>query len=102
MKKLTWRIATTGIACLAVGGTLLATGGSATAATPQTVGHTSALTTTTAHTSHHSAEHCAGHRPVDPWIADQLALFGPTAAKRPTAPDPWIADQLALFAPTGP
>ncbi|MCF1511968.1 hypothetical protein [Streptomyces glomeratus] len=96
MKKLTLRIATTGISCIVAGSALLAAGGSATAASPQTAGHTSARATM-GDASHHCSGHRTAHRPIDPWIADQLALFGP-AAQRP-APDPWIADHLAQFAP---
>ncbi|MEU6370083.1 hypothetical protein ABZ876_31260 [Streptomyces sp. NPDC046931] len=97
MKKPTRRIATTCISCIVAGSALFATGGSATAASPQTTGQTSARSTM-GDTSHHRSGHRTAHRPVDPWIADQLALFGPATAQRP-APDPWIADQLALFAP---
>jgi hypothetical protein len=45
MKKLTQRLATTGVFAALVAGTLLTTGGVAAAATPQTAGHTPASAT---------------------------------------------------------
>ncbi|MEU8585755.1 hypothetical protein AB0C59_01895 [Streptomyces sp. NPDC048664] len=68
MNKLTRRIATVGAFAAFAGGTFLATGGDAVAATPVAV----------------AAPGPARATPTDPWIADQLR-----------AADPWILDQLA-------
>ncbi|MGX4687766.1 hypothetical protein [Streptomyces sp. JNUCC 63] len=97
-KKLMRHIATTGVSAVVVGGALLAGGGPAAAAGPQAAGHTNARTPV-ADTSHRVSEDRPGHQHVDPWVADQLAWFYPSAAKRLAVYDPWVKDQLALFAP---
>lgn len=81
MNRFMRRIATVGAFAAIVGGTLLATGGYADAATPQASGdHPARVSVVKVH-----------HRtPADPWIADQLEMS-----------DPWIMDQLASLPPTG-
>ncbi|MGW9032254.1 hypothetical protein ACWGQ5_51395 [Streptomyces sp. NPDC055722] len=98
MNKRMRRIATTGVGAAVVAGALLATGGSAMAATPQTAGHTPAATTVV-NTGHRSFPRSIAHQRTAPWVADQLAMFYPPAAKRSAMSDPWIQDQLALIAP---
>ncbi|MFF3905910.1 hypothetical protein ACFYZJ_07830 [Streptomyces sp. NPDC001848] len=102
MGKLMRRIATGGVSAVFVGSALLALGGPATAATPRADNHsivtTVAVQDLRAVAVHggsgnrsdghrHNGERHTHRRPVDPWIADQLAVFA----------DPWITDQLALF-----
>ncbi|MFF3907767.1 hypothetical protein ACFYZJ_17570 [Streptomyces sp. NPDC001848] len=67
------------------------------AASPQTPGHLPVRTTAVA-TDHSGSQHTA-HQHMDPWVAGQLAMFEPAAAKRLAVYDPWVKDQLALFAP---
>jgi hypothetical protein len=98
MKKLMRRIATAGASAVVVGGALFATGGSAMAATPQTPVHASARTTAV-NTGHRCSQYRTAHQRINPWVADQVAMFDPSAAKRLAMFDPWIKDQLALFAP---
>ncbi|MCX4411290.1 MULTISPECIES: hypothetical protein [unclassified Streptomyces] len=91
MKKLMRRIATASVSAVFVGGTLLATGGSATAATLPDGGLTPARVVVTADTKTTSLDsgQAAQHR-LDPWVQGQLLAF-----------NPWIQDQLALFAHYG-
>jgi hypothetical protein len=96
MKKLIRRVTTSGVCAVVVAGALFAADGSATAATSHTTGRTPARTVAddTGHYSHRTAR-----QGMDPWVADQLAMFDPAAAKRLAVYDPWVADQLALFTP---
>ncbi|MGW9033251.1 hypothetical protein ACWGQ5_57135 [Streptomyces sp. NPDC055722] len=96
MKKLIRRVTTSGVCAVVVTGGLFAADGSATAATSHTTGRTPARTVAddTVRCSHRTA--CQG---IDPWVADQLAMFDPAAAKRLAVYDPWVKDQLALFTP---
>ncbi|POX50598.1 hypothetical protein C3488_13805 [Streptomyces sp. Ru72] len=104
MGKLMRRIGTGGVSVIFVGSALLAVGGPAAAATPQVDGRSTVrtvavqdLNAVAVHDG--SRDRSEGHRhvgeprtdgrPLDPWIADQLAVS-----------DPWIIDQLALFAPS--
>jgi hypothetical protein len=101
MNKLTRRIATAGVSVALVGGTLLAGGGSASAATSQVDGHTPAQAAAVGDAKafvDHRGQHSPGSdwhadrgdgRP-DLWIAGQLTIV-----------DPWITDQLTLFASSG-
>ncbi|WP_055489120.1 hypothetical protein [Streptomyces sp. TP-A0356] len=98
MKKLMRRIAITGVSAAVAGGALLATGGSAMAAAPRMAKDAPARTPVV-DTSHRFSPHRTSHKRIDPWVADQLAMFYPTAAKRQAMFDPWIKDQLAQFAP---
>ncbi|MFI1168076.1 hypothetical protein ACH4UM_31895 [Streptomyces sp. NPDC020801] len=102
MKKLMRRIATVGIFAAAVGGTLLAAGGSATAATAETAQRTTppAPPAATAAPGHRSLPHHTTRHRIDPWVADQLAMFHPAAAKRSAIFDPWVKDQLAQLSAT--
>ncbi|MGW5202573.1 hypothetical protein [Streptomyces spiralis] len=104
VKKLMRRIATVGVSVTVAGGALLAAGGSATAATAQATRHVPARITTvntgSGHGSHHRHATRATHRLPDAWVAGQLAMFEPAAAKRLAVFDPWVKDQLALFAGT--
>ncbi|GHK02026.1 hypothetical protein ACWEWI_15575 [Streptomyces sp. NPDC003753] len=108
MGKLMRRIGTGGVSAIFVGSALLAVGGPAAAATPQADGHSTVSTVAVQDVKADpqavavhggSGDRSEGHRhvgerrtegrPLDPWIADQLAVL-----------DPWIMDQLALFAPS--
>ncbi|MFD8029063.1 hypothetical protein ACFV3F_09910 [Streptomyces sp. NPDC059717] len=86
MNKLVRRLTTAGVSAAFLSGALFAAGGSAIAATPQTPGHAPASAVVadtkvaTVHTQHR----------VDPWIADQVAMF-----------DPWVVGQLEDFVPSG-
>ncbi|GHD93293.1 hypothetical protein GCM10010508_49400 [Streptomyces naganishii JCM 4654] len=92
------RLVTVGLPAVAAGGLLLASGGSATAAT--TPATTAPATTVPAATSHHSSPRHPAHEHIDPWVAGQLEEFEPALAKRAAVFDPWVKDQLALFPPT--
>jgi hypothetical protein len=98
MKKLMRRIATTGVSAAVAGGAVFATGGSAMAASPQTPGRLPGRTAAVA-TGHSYSHHRTAHLHVDPWVAGQLAMFEPAAAKRLAVYDPWVEDQLAQFYP---
>lgn len=87
MNKLMRRLTTAGVSAVFLGGALFAAGGSAIAATPQTPGHAPARATVVADTRVATVH--TQHR-VDPWIADQFAMF-----------DPWVVGQLELFVPSG-
>ncbi|MEU0598234.1 hypothetical protein ABZ484_08245 [Streptomyces sp. NPDC006393] len=104
MKKLMRRIATAGVSATVAGGALLAAGGSATAATAHTARDVPAGITTVNTGSGHGCRHHHNsnltHRLPDAWVAGQLAMFEPAAAKRLAVFDPWVKDQLALFAGT--
>ncbi|MFJ8357547.1 hypothetical protein [Streptomyces sp. NPDC093984] len=110
MGKLMRRIGTGGVSAIFVGGALLAVGGPAAAATAtaQVDGHSTVRTVAVqdpkadpkavavhggsgdpSEGHRHVGERRTDGRPLDPWIADQLAV-----------PDSWIMDQLALFAPS--
>ncbi|MFF4209365.1 hypothetical protein ACFYZE_08415 [Streptomyces sp. NPDC001796] len=104
MGKLMRRIGTGGVSAIFVGSALLAVGGPAAAATPQADGHSTVRTVAVqdpkavavhggsqdrSEGHRHAGERRTNGRPLDPWIADQLAVL-----------DPWIVDQLALFAPS--
>lgn len=108
MGKLIRRIGTGGVSAMFVGSALLAVGGPAAAATPQADGHSTVRTIAAqdwkadpkavavhggsrdrSEGHRHVGERRTDGRPLDPWIADQLAVL-----------DPWITDQLALFAPS--
>jgi hypothetical protein len=112
MGKLMRRIGTGGVSAIFVGSALLAVGGPAAAATPEVDGHSSVRTVAVqdlkadpkadlkavvvhggsgdrSQGHRHVGERRTDGRPLDPWIADQLAVL-----------DPWIMDQLALFAPS--
>ncbi|MER6982752.1 hypothetical protein [Streptomyces carpinensis] len=99
MKKLMRLVATLGVSATVAGGALLATSGSATAATAQTVRHVHTQTAA-ASTGHCGTQGHGAHRGPDPWIMDQLKMFEPAAAKRVAVFDPWVKDQLAMFPPT--
>jgi hypothetical protein len=88
MKKLMRPIATASVSAVFVGGTLLATGGSAAAATLPDSGAAPARVVVTADTTTISLDggQVAKHRP-NPWVQRQLLAFSP-----------WIRDQVALFA----
>ncbi|GGN64670.1 hypothetical protein GCM10011579_034360 [Streptomyces albiflavescens] len=88
MNKLMRRISTASVSAVFVAGTLLATGGSAAAATFPDGGLTPARVVVTADTTTISLDggQVAKHRP-DPWIQGQLQAL-----------NLWIRDQLALFA----
>ncbi|MFI0189708.1 hypothetical protein ACH4PW_19410 [Streptomyces sp. NPDC017082] len=81
--KLTRRIALAGVTALIAGGSVVAGGGSAMAATPR-------------HHEHPSVQRAA----ADPWIADQLATFFPPASGRTSVCDSWVRDQIAWFEST--
>ncbi|MGR6974217.1 hypothetical protein ACU639_32255 [Streptomyces cynarae] len=104
MGKLIRRIGTGGVSAVFVGSALLAVGGPAVAATPRADGHPAVRTVAVqdpkavgvhdgsrdrSEGHRHVGERRTDGRPLDPWIADQLAVL-----------DPWIMDQLALFAPS--
>lgn len=99
LKKLMRRIAATGVSAAVVGGALLVGGGPAAAAGPQAAAGHAGVRASVADAAHHASEDRAGHQHVDPWVADQLAWFCPSAAKRLAVYDPWVKDQPALFAP---
>ncbi|GGN59911.1 hypothetical protein GCM10011579_024530 [Streptomyces albiflavescens] len=88
MEKLMRRMATASVSAVFVAGTLLATGGSAAAATVPDSGLIPARVVVTADTTTISLDggQAAKHR-LDPWVQDQLLAFSP-----------WIRDQLALLA----
>ncbi|MEU1408612.1 hypothetical protein ABZ471_41125 [Streptomyces sp. NPDC005728] len=91
MKKPMRRIATASVSAAFVGGTLLATGGSAAAATLPDGGLTPARVVVTADTDTiglDDGQVVKNH--LDPWVQGQLLAF-----------DPWIQHQLALFAHYG-
>ncbi|MER6358496.1 hypothetical protein ABT186_43645 [Streptomyces sp. NPDC001634] len=96
MKKLMRHIATMGLCAAVAGGAVFATGASAMAATPQAPGH---FRVRTVGTGHGCSQHRTAHQRMDPWIAGQLAMFYPEAARRLAVFDPWVKDQLSLFAP---
>ncbi|KUJ47506.1 hypothetical protein AB0N87_20690 [Streptomyces sp. NPDC093228] len=87
MNKLVRRLTTAGVSAAFLGGALFAAGGSAIAATPQTPGHAAVRSTVVADTKVATVH--TQHR-VDPWIADQIAMF-----------DPWVVGQLEDFVPSG-
>ncbi|MFF4398562.1 hypothetical protein [Streptomyces sp. NPDC001480] len=89
--KLTRRIANAGVCAALAGGAVLAGASSATAATSSTGEHNQVPSTTAGIKGHDTAR-----QPTDPWIADQLATFFPSAAHQLAVFDPWIKDQLAL------
>ncbi|MFG3207331.1 hypothetical protein [Streptomyces sp. NPDC048192] len=91
--KLTRRVASAGVCAAIAAGVVVASGGSAMAATPQ-AGEHRVLNTTAAVESQGTAR-----QPMDPWIAGQLATFYPSAAHRLAVFDPWVKDQLALSHP---
>ncbi len=102
MKKLMRRVAAGTISAALAGGALLATGGSATAATSDA----KTIDLHGIHRPHYRGEqdyaslyddghgHIGTYRMAsdrfDPWVADQLLMF-----------DPWIQDQLAMFVHSG-
>ncbi|MFF0793818.1 hypothetical protein [Streptomyces spiralis] len=99
MKKPMRVIAALGVSATFAGGALLATGGSAMAATSQTAQHVHAQTAV-AYAGHGSHQDHAAHRRPDPWVMDQLKMLEPGAATRVAVFDPWVKDQLAMFPPT--
>ena len=92
MTRLMRRFAVVIIPSVVAAGALLGTGSPAIAATAQLAAHPSARIPAIVN------EQMAAHRHIDPWIADQLALFDPAAARRIAVYDPWVKDQLARFA----
>ncbi|MFG3013974.1 hypothetical protein ACGFZB_26820 [Streptomyces cinerochromogenes] len=92
--KLTRWVASAGVCAAIAGGVVLAGGSSAIAATPGAGEH---------HRVHSATvgveDHGGARQPTDPWIADQLATFYPSAAHRLAVFDPWVKDQLALSHP---
>ncbi|MYU07064.1 hypothetical protein GTY81_24970 [Streptomyces sp. SID8366] len=97
MIKLARHAGTVGASAALVGGALLATAGTATAA-PQSTAHLPARTTASQTAVPGGTAHRGGHR-LDPWIEGQLAQFDPAAARRLAVFDPWVKDQLARYAP---
>ncbi|MEU6091416.1 hypothetical protein ABZ865_32505 [Streptomyces sp. NPDC047085] len=86
MTKIARRIATAGVSAALAGAALLATGGSALAATDHLDTRTPAHAAVTEKAMAPAAR--PAHHP-DAWIAGQLAMV-----------TPWISDQLTLFAPS--
>ncbi|MEU1630820.1 hypothetical protein ABZ746_37350 [Streptomyces sp. NPDC020096] len=93
MNKLARRIVPVGISAAIVGSTLLAAGGSASAATLPDGGSPRAAVVEVKPDARYT-----------PWIADQLAIFagqrdgaGYGARDVDVRFDPWVADQLAIF-----
>lgn len=93
--KLTRGIASAGVCAVIAGGVVLAGGSSAMAVTAG------------AGEYHHVSSSGVGvagqvtaQQPTDPWIADQLAAFYPSAARQLAVFDPWVKDQLALSHPS--
>ncbi|MFB7597371.1 hypothetical protein [Streptomyces sp. NPDC056160] len=99
MNKLMRHITTASITAVAVGGTLLAGGGAAVAATPQHSGRPGHPAPVAAR--HEPAPRAAAHHRLDPWIMDQLRLFEPAVARRIAVYEPWVQDQLAWFTAHG-
>ncbi|MEU3028399.1 hypothetical protein ACPCBC_12125 [Streptomyces incarnatus] len=97
MIKLARHAGTVGASAALLGGALLATAGTATAA-PQHTAHLPARTTASQSGGPSGSAHRAGHR-LDPWIEGQLAQFDPAAKRRLAVFDPWVKDQLARYAP---
>ncbi|MEU2337838.1 hypothetical protein ABZ608_30360 [Streptomyces sp. NPDC013172] len=89
--KLTRRITGAAVCAALAGGAVLAGGGSALAATSQACAHHPVAGAAAGVRGHGSAG-----QPTDPWIADQLAMFYPSAAHRLAVFDPWVKDQLAM------
>ncbi|GAA3131994.1 hypothetical protein GCM10010521_17390 [Streptomyces rameus] len=90
---LTRRIVSAGVCAAIAGGALMAGGSSAMAATPAADHHRAPGATAGAESRG------TARQPTDPWIADQLATFYPSAARRQAVFDPWIKDQLARWYP---
>ncbi|GGS55361.1 hypothetical protein GCM10010206_16470 [Streptomyces cinerochromogenes] len=88
--KLTRWVASASVCAAIAGGVVLTGGSSAIAATPGAGGHHGAPSAAVGMDHHGSAR-----QPTDPWIADQLAAFYPSAAHRLAVFDPWVKDQLA-------
>ncbi|MEV6026006.1 hypothetical protein [Streptomyces sp. NPDC052036] len=97
MNKLVRRMATAAVSAAFVGGAVFAAGGPAAAAAPQTTGHIAAQVAVVQGGHAGAAEHTTVNGRMDPWIADQLAMFAPTAAHRTVTSDTWIAGQVAMF-----
>ncbi|MEW2301488.1 hypothetical protein AB0958_16155 [Streptomyces sp. NPDC006655] len=93
--KLTRRITGAAVGAALACGVVLVGGGSAMAATSQ-VGDHHPVTGATAGVPAGAKGHGPARQPTDPWIADQLAAFYPSAAHRLAVFDPWVKDQLAL------
>ncbi|MEU2711377.1 hypothetical protein [Streptomyces sp. NPDC007205] len=96
MKKLIRKAGAAGVVTAVVAGALLATGGSAAAATPGPEGH--AAGTAAVHAGQRTPCRRGPDQRIDPWVAGQLAWFVPGARHRLAVYDPWIKDQLARFA----
>ncbi|MFG2881865.1 hypothetical protein ACGFYV_05985 [Streptomyces sp. NPDC048297] len=92
MTKLIRRTALAGASTVLAGAALLATGGSALAATDHLGTHTPAKVVATGNVRTPAAHHTHTHKSARPdaWIAGQLEMVSP-----------WISDQLARFVPTG-
>ncbi|MEU6095151.1 hypothetical protein [Streptomyces sp. NPDC047079] len=101
MNKLVRGITTAGVSAVFVGGALFATGGPASAATPQSAGHTPARAVVVQGAHGDAAGHVRVNGRIDPWVADQLAMAGHWVGDRPGTYDAWIMDQLALFPTPG-
>lgn len=97
--KLTRRIALAGVTALIAGGSVVAGGGSAMAATPRHHEHPS-VQRAAADTGHGTDGRRAARQAADPWIADQLATFFPPASGRTSVCDSWVRDQIAWFEST--
>lgn len=91
--KLTRRITGAAVSAALAAGAVLVGGGSAMAVTSQ-VGEHHPVTGATAGVTAGTNGHDTARQPTDPWIADQLATFYPSAAHRLAVFDPWVKDQL--------
>ncbi|MQY39959.1 hypothetical protein SRB17_79880 [Streptomyces sp. RB17] len=117
MKKFMRRIATVSVSAALAGGVLLATGGSATAATPRdhrpapaptrvvVIEDTKTIGLHGVHQDRGDHAHTGTHRGAsdrfDPWVADQLLVFEPWIADQLAMFEPWIEGQLAIFVHPG-
>ncbi|MBV2357063.1 hypothetical protein KUM39_22260 [Streptomyces sp. J2-1] len=101
MKNLTRRTATLTALATLTGTMLIAGGGAALAAPPQTAPNAVPAHHHGAHQhgTHHLAAARGDVRPAsdDPWVAGQIARFYPSAATKAAVYDPWVGDQLAWF-----
>ncbi|MGW3027163.1 hypothetical protein [Streptomyces sp. NPDC001221] len=97
MNKLVRRMATAAVSAAFVGGAVFAAGGPAAAAAPHPAGHVTTQVAVVQGGHAGAAEHATVNGRMNPWIADQLAMFAPTAAHRTVKSDAWIADQVAMF-----
>ncbi|QTD96568.1 hypothetical protein [Streptomyces cyanogenus] len=96
---LTRRTAFAGVTALIAAGAALAGGGSAVAVAPQGSEHP-VVRSTAVETGQGTDGRRTAHRPTDPWIADQVAMFLPPSSGTATVFDPWVKDQIALFRST--